>query len=190
MRRSLLLIPVVAVLAGAMTACTDRATGQAVSTETTRSTGSSGPFSASPTRPGTTTSQPGAAASPLKDTDPCSLISDAEAAALRAGPGTNETLNNARVCQFKDADGFSMSVGIFDDLGLNDVVANGPIKPVPTVGRHKAVQSMGGIRTCAISIEVTPTSRVDTTGTTNQPDDQKSCAIALQVAKLVEPRLP
>jgi hypothetical protein len=117
------------------------------------------------------------------------LLSTAETTDLHAGPGVSRTLNNGRACQFQDADGFSMSVVIFDDLGLDDVVANGAITPVPTVGKHKAVQSVGGIRTCAISIELTKTSRVDTQGTAGT-DEQKSCAIALQVAKLVEPKLP
>jgi hypothetical protein len=122
--------------------------------------------------------------------DPCSLLSAAETAELRAGQGKAQTLNNARTCLFQDAEGFSMSVGIFDELGLEDIKAQGEITPVPTVGKHKAVRSLRGIRTCAISIEITKTSRVDTQGTTNEPNEQKSCEIALQVAKFVEARLP
>ncbi|MBP2320955.1 hypothetical protein JOF56_001340 [Kibdelosporangium banguiense] len=81
-----------------------------------------------------------------------------------------------------------MSVAIFDELGLDDLVARGTPKPV-TVGNRKALQSIGGIDTCAISIELTNTSRVDTQGTAGG-DEQKSCDIALKVARLVEPKLP
>jgi hypothetical protein len=119
---------------------------------------------------------------------PCSLLTSAETAELRAGPGKDQTLNQGRACLFQEASGFSMTVAIFDELGLDDLVAQGPPKPV-TVGNRKAVQSIRGIDTCAISIELTKTSRVDTQGTAGG-DEEKSCDIALRVARLVEPRLP
>jgi hypothetical protein len=83
---------------------------------------------------------------------------------------------------------FTIQVGTFDVLGIKDVVATGEIKPVPTVGTHQAVQSIYGT-VCAISIEVTRTSRVDIGGAANG-DTAKSCQIAMQVARLVEPKLP
>jgi hypothetical protein len=124
----------------------------------------------------------------MADISPCSLLSSADLAALRAGPSTEERLNNARACSFYKADGFTMGVAIFDELGLDDLVSRGTPKEV-TVGKRKALQSIGGIDTCAISIEVTKTSRVDTQGTAGG-DEQKSCDIALRVARLVEPKLP
>jgi hypothetical protein len=119
---------------------------------------------------------------------PCSLLSPAEVAELQAGPSKEEKLNNARACSFYEADGFTMGVAIFDELGLDDLVAQGSPKPV-TVGNRKALQSIRGIDTCAISIELTKTSRVDTQGTAGR-DEQKSCELALRVARLVEPKLP
>jgi hypothetical protein len=119
---------------------------------------------------------------------PCSLLTSAEVSRLGSTPGKEQTLNHARACTFLDNDGFAMSVGIFDELGLDDLVAQGQPRPV-TVANRKAVQSIRGIDTCAISIELTKTSRVDTQGTANG-DEGKSCAIALQVARLVEPKLP
>jgi hypothetical protein len=115
-------------------------------------------------------------------------LTAAEVAQLQAGQSKEEKIGSARVCTFADAPGFVMGVAIYDDLGLDDVVAHGEIKPV-SVGRHKAVQSIGGIDTCGVSIEVTKTSRVDTLGTAGG-DERKSCDIALRVAKLVEPKLP
>jgi hypothetical protein len=119
---------------------------------------------------------------------PCSLLTSAEVSQLGARPGKEQRLNQARACTFLENDGFSMSVGIFDELGLDDLVAQGPPKPV-TVGKRKALQSIRGIDTCAISIELTKTSRVDTQGTAGG-DEQRSCDIALRVARLVEPKLP
>jgi hypothetical protein len=119
---------------------------------------------------------------------PCSLLTTAEAAALQAGPSKEETLNKARACRFNQNGEFVMSVAIYDELGLDDLVSHGPPKPV-TVGKRKALQSFGGIDTCAISLELTKTSRVDTMGTAGG-DEERSCDIALRLARLVEPKLP
>jgi hypothetical protein len=124
----------------------------------------------------------------MADVAPCSLLTSAEVTALQAGPSKEETLNKGRSCRFTKGDGFVMSVVIFDELGLDDLVAQGPPKPV-AVGNRKAVQSIRGIDTCAISLELTKTSRVDTQGTAGR-DEEKSCELALRVARLVEPKLP
>ena len=124
----------------------------------------------------------------MANVSPCSLLTSAEVASLQSKPGREETLNKGRSCRFTENDGFVMSVAIFDELGLDDLVARNTPKPV-TLGARKALQSIGGIDTCAISIELTKTSRVDTLGTANG-DEEKSCAIALRVARLVEPKLP
>lgn len=188
MRGSPLICALILALIGTA-ACTESTPGQALPGPTrATSAGSGGPFPTGASR--TTVAQQTVPPSPLRDIEPCSLLSAAEAAELRAGPGKSERLNNARACLFHDADGFSMSMAVYDELGLEDIVAHSAITPVPTVGKHNAVQWMGGIRTCAISLEVTKTSRVDAQGTNNQPNDQKSCEIALRVAKLIEPRLP
>jgi hypothetical protein len=189
LRHSFLLILVAAVLVGGLAACSNKAVGLPQPEETTRSTGASpgGPFSAGPSA--TSGSQSNVPRSPIAAVSPCSLLSAAEVADLHAGASKEEKLNNARACRFLDAPGFVMSVGIFDDLGLDDVAANGEIKPLPVIGKHKAVQSIRGVDTCAVSIEVTKSSRVDTQGTVGG-DVQKSCDLALKVAKLVEARLP
>lgn len=191
MKRSLLLVPVVIVLVGGLVSCSDGTPGQPLPAQTTGATGSGGPFPTGATKtPSTASSQPNASASPLKDVQPCSLLSPAEAAGLRAGSGTAQRLNNARTCRFLQAEGFSMSVAIFDELGLDDIVAKGAIMPVPTVGKHKAARWIGGVDTCAISMEITKTTRVDAQGTSDDGNEQKSCEIAMQVAKFVEARLP
>jgi uncharacterized protein DUF3558 len=188
-RRSFLLVPAVVVLVGGLAACSDKATGQPVAQSPTNTQpGSGGPF---PTgQAGTTSSEPSVAAGPLKGVSPCSLLSAAEVADLQAGPSKETTVNGSRGCDFEKGQGYALSVSIWDELGLDRVVATGGIKSVPDVGSHKAVQAKGGIDACIIAVEVTKTSRVDSIVTTTDGNDQKSCDLALQVAKLVEPRLP
>lgn len=137
------------------------------------------------------TSEPPRPPGPLVNTDPCSLLTPAEVATLKTGPGHIELVGQARACRYKKdyngGDGLHAGVAIFDYLSLDEVVTYTTPKPV-TVGKRRAVQSMRGIRTCAVTLEVTPTSRVDTQGT-GQTDEQ-SCAVALQIARMVEPKLP
>ncbi|WP_245378173.1 DUF3558 family protein [Kibdelosporangium banguiense] len=176
-------------LLAALTACSDQATGVPTAGVTTpRSTTAGGPFPSTPSRSADTGGAANRPKGPMADVAPCSLLTSTEVAELQAGPSKEETINKARACRFTEAKGFTMSVAIFDELGLDDLVARGTPKPV-TVGNRKALQSIGGIDTCAISIELTNTSRVDTQGTAGG-DEQKSCDIALKVARLVEPKLP
>jgi len=173
----------------ALTACSDQATGVPIAGETTsRSPTTGGPFPSTPGGSGIANTDTSRSKGPMANTTPCSLLSPTEVAELQAGPSKEEKLNNARACSFYEAKGFTMGVAIFDELGLDDLVAQGAPKPV-SVGNRKAVQSIRGIDTCAISIELTKTSRVDTQGTAGG-DEQRSCDIALRVARLVEPKLP
>jgi hypothetical protein len=189
-RRSIVGVVAVFLMVAGLVACSEKTVGQALPSDMTVSStgaGSGGPFPTGSGRP--TSTQPSVPRSPIADVLPCSLLSASEVAELRAGPGKDERVNNARACNFNDGDGFVLGVAIYDELGLEDLVAGSDIKPVPTVGRHKAVQAIGGIDTCGIVIEVTKTSRVDVLGTAGG-NEQKSCEIALRAAKLVEPRLP
>jgi hypothetical protein len=188
--RSFLLVSVAVTLGVALTACSDKTTGQPQADSSTQSTtsGSGGPFSTESGIPNTTSSQPGASDSPVKDTKPCTLLSTDEATGLQAGAGTEQSVNNARACRYLNAQGFSLAVAIYDSLGLGDVTAQGEVKPISDVGKHKAVQWIGVLDTCVVSLEVTSTSRVDVQATSGK-DQQKACGIALQAAKLVEPKL-
>lgn len=129
---------------------------------------------------------------PLAGVDPCSLVTAAEVAELKSGPGVAERIGSARMCTYKrpysGGDGFVIGVAIFDELSLDEVVAHDTPKPV-TVGKRRAVQSIGGFFTCAVTMEVSPTSRVDTQGTTGRKDE-RACELALQLARMVEPKLP
>jgi hypothetical protein len=183
-QRSALVFTLLAVL----TACSDQATGVPTAGESTPQPTSAGPFSSTPERSTNAAGASTIAKSPIANISPCSLLSPAEVTELQAGPSKEERLNKGRACSFYEAEGFTIGVVIFDELGLGDLVSRDTPKEV-TIGKHKALQSVGGIDTCAISIEVTKTSRVDTQGTAGR-DQKKSCELALRLARLVEPKLP
>lgn len=81
-----------------------------------------------------------------------------------------------------------MQVNVFDTLGIKDVQSTGPIKSIPNVGKHKAVEYSYGTG-CAIALEVTAASRSDVYVASGN-DTQRACQIATQVAHMVEPKLP
>ncbi len=85
-------------------------------------------------------------------------------------------------------DRYTLGVVFFPEAGLDRVVANGE-KIRLTLGARRAVQSLRGAGGgCAVSIEVTPTSRVDVQ-TTGQ-DGRALCPAAKRAAELVEPEIP
>lgn len=172
-------------------------------------TGCSTPTQGQPTTPDnapttTTTSQPRSTTSsarpttsskpdgkgPLAGKLPCSLLTDAERAQLQLKSTPKEQdYGDRRQCQFSE-NGFLAGVNIYDNSDLDSVRAvNTDVKPVPAVGRHKAIRStFGGL--CVISIEVTATSLAETTGGDIDGDMKKACDIAMRTAQIIEPKLP
>ncbi|MGQ0837977.1 DUF3558 family protein [Actinokineospora sp.] len=143
----------------------------------------------------TTTSSSGATAGskpsgtgPLAGVLPCSFLTNADRAQLGLKSTPKEIdEGDRRACQFSEKD-VTTSVTIFDDLGLDSVDAtDSDARPVPVVGRHKALQSMFGI-TCAVTMEITATSIVSATASGNT--DAESCEIAMKMAQAVERNLP
>lgn len=116
------------------------------------------------------------------------MLTASERDELGLGDGTEEKVGRARSCQWQKSGSHATTVGIFDDLGLKDVVSKSETKPL-TMGKHKAVQATGGASSCAVAIEVTESSRVDVLSAANG-DVEKACEFAKQAAKLVEPKLP
>jgi len=181
----MLVMPALMVLVIGLAACSEKTPGNATGPDTTASQSSSGPFpTGTSSKPRTTSSSRGS--SPVANVDPCSLLTDAEAAGLNAGSGKPDDSGRSRACVFDDAQGFSMTVTIYDNGGLGDISASGG-KESTTIGRHGAVKYLNGI-TCGVAIKTSETSRVDVTSSADS--DQRSCDIAMQVAQLVEKKLP
>jgi len=120
---------------------------------------------------------------------PCDLLTSAEQARFNLGPGVEDKIGQqARGCQWQASGQYTIGVGVLDNRGLADVVADGPKTPMK-VGTHDAVKYIGDLGLCGIAIGVTATSRVDVTGVA-YGDEAKACTIANQAARLVEPKLP
>ena len=183
----LLLLPLVAVAALALAGCSQETPGSA---EPGGDTGTNGV----PTIPGgettgesTEPSEPGGD-SGTADLKPCDLLSSAEQSQLQVSGGTEDEVGPERLCQWTASGSHTVSVGIADELGLDDVASSGQKTPMK-VGSHDAVQFTGGVSSCAVALGVTDTSRVDVISAANG-DEAKACTIAKQAAALVEPKLP
>nr|WP_225955325.1 DUF3558 family protein [Kibdelosporangium phytohabitans] len=140
--------------------------------------------------PGSTSSAPGD--NLLKDLDPCSLLGAAETSTFAVGAGKPEEAEPGKrtSCLWNSTQTgeYSIQVALYETAGLKDVYATGGIKEIPNVGKRKAVQSIYGT-SCAISLAVTETSRVDAAVASGN-DSSRACQIATQVAQIVEPKLP
>ncbi|WP_447004706.1 hypothetical protein ACRAKI_34845 [Saccharothrix isguenensis] len=80
----------------------------------------------------------------------------------------------------------------FPELGIADYVPgpNSQISDLP-LGGHKAkrVTAPASSSSCAVTIEITPSSRVDVIGSANASLDE-ACDAATKVATAIEPKLP
>jgi hypothetical protein len=124
----------------------------------------------------------------LKDVDPCTLLTKDEAQQLGAvGEPKPERIGSAQTCGWKP-EGVSFHVAIRANAGLSGAQPNGGEIRDTTVGHHQAKQLVDVSGSCGIFIGVTSTSRVDVS--LNSGPRVDPCPLALQVAQLVEPKLP
>ncbi|MCG8915167.1 DUF3558 domain-containing protein [Actinokineospora sp. PR83] len=162
---------------------------EATSTTDAPATGGSGE-SGSPS-----TTSPDSGGGSLASLDPCEMLTDSQKSELGVtGQAEPDETTSAKYCKWRvDANpavpgGYQLALAVFPELGLDRVNAVGEKTPVP-VGSRRAIQSLragGGV--CAISIEVTATSRVDVQASGG--DGKALCPAALDAAKVVEPELP
>lgn len=127
--------------------------------------------------------------------DPCEMLTDSQKSELGVtGEAKPSKTTSSNLCQWQVDDnpavpgGYALGVLVFPKLGIDRVVAVGEKVPV-TVGSRRAIQSFGaGGSVCAISIEVTATSRVDVQASGDGAPEL--CTAAMDAAKVVEPELP
>ena len=182
-----LLIPVFALCALGLVGCAEETPGDATAGDDTNQ----------PTRPTLPTGDPGTSeptetgssgGSGTADLKPCDLLTSAEQAQFNLGAGAEDELGPARACLWQASGQHSISVGVIDDLGLDEVQSTGAKEPTK-VGAHDAVKYPGPLGACSFAIGVTDTSRVDVSGIAGG-DMTKACDVAKQAAELVEPKLP
>ncbi|WP_424183395.1 DUF3558 family protein [Actinokineospora sp. G85] len=143
--------------------------------------------------PSTGQTSPGSGGGSLASMEPCDLLTEADQAEVGiSGSGTEKELAGSRFCDWRvrketASAGYTLSVQIWEDLGLADV--QGTEKQTSTVGSHEAVRALRtGGSACSISLGVGAKSRVDVVLT--GADGTALCAPAATAAALVEPKLP
>ncbi|OLF07920.1 DUF3558 domain-containing protein [Actinophytocola xanthii] len=187
MRRTALLVTAAAMLVFGLVGCSEETAGDP------GASGDNGGLTDVPSFPEDTATseaptQPSEAESGTTDLQPCELLTDAEMAQLSLGAGNEAEIGPARRCQWQASGQHTVTVGVIDELGIDEVVSTTEPEPT-TVGGHDAVRysTAGGV--CALAIAVTESSRVDVSGVAGG-DMTKACTVATRAAELVEPKLP
>jgi hypothetical protein len=176
----------VAVLALGLVGCSEETPGDATASESTNRPTIPTEGGDTGTDEPTETSESGG--SGTVDLQPCDLLTSDEQATFNLGAGVEDEVGPARACQWQASGEHTITIGVIDDLGLDQVQSSGSTQSMK-IGSHDAVQYTGGVSACAFAIGVTDSSRVDVTGAANG-DTTEACAVAKQAAQLVEPKLP
>lgn len=147
------------------------------------------------TRPSTTPSST-TAAGPLANVDPCSLLDPAVISQNQLHPDKSGIGPGTRYCRWDTgttANGieYNIAINVYDHAGLDQLSTIGFTVSNYPVGKHSgrvSKDTVGG--TCAVSIGVTTTSRVDVVGVDGAGDETRACGVATAVAPSVEQKLP
>lgn len=133
-------------------------------------------------------STPGQSGAALPVDHPCSLLSpsDLRQVGVSVQP-TEGMVGTAHECEF-DSNDFSIDVGLRTNVGLADFQAAGGTVENTTIGSHQAKEAADSGGSCVVALGVSASSRVDVTVTPIGTSDP--CPTALNLAKLVEPKLP
>jgi hypothetical protein len=118
------------------------------------------------------------------------LLPQTAASQLGVQSTGQKKVGEARVCKWSGAT-YGVSVGIFDNLGIDRSVAGQVSKPITiNDGAHRATQdrSAGGV--CAVSMEVTRSSSVDVEASVDSGNTDQGCQLVELAARAVEPNLP
>lgn len=179
MKRGILVVAACAA-AVALTGCSESATG-----------------SAQPTTDAPGTKQTSSSVTPPKSTtptaptggkqEPCNLLSSAEVAGLGLGEGKVKNAAGLQFCDWKStgsSDAISAGYGenSLDSLNGQSVV----------IGKHKAAQLPPHpiFGTCPVAIGLPDSTTVIVLGTGTGGNDAGVCSKVLEVAKIIDPKLP
>lgn len=120
--------------------------------------------------------------------DPCSLLSSGDLRQLKAlSAPTRDDLGTSHGCTVNTFSA-TINVGVRVNVGLAGFQANGGKLTSITIGSHQAKQDQEITAACTVAVGVSPSSRVDVTSSADEKAD--ACPTAMQVAQLVEPKLP
>lgn len=175
-------VAVAAVLVS-LVSCTGEKSGTPIAADTTAAGASSDPTS----RQRTATSTSG---NPdLAALDPCSLLTAGEVAQLHLPPGKPETTAGNAVCEWNQQGSGIVDVTVRPNKGIDDLNTSGRTVTDVNIGAHKGRRLEGpepGL--CDVDIAVSEKSSVTVGAVHDQTPP--ACALAEQVANLIEPKLP
>jgi hypothetical protein len=119
--------------------------------------------------------------------EPCSLLSSAEVTGLGLGEGKSKNAAGLKFCDWKSSgssDAISVGYGenSLDSLGGRSI----------SIGQHKAAQLQPHpiFGTCPIAIGLSDSTTVIVLGTGTGGNDAAVCPKVLEVAKIIDPKLP
>ncbi|MDX3657416.1 DUF3558 family protein [Streptomyces sp. ID05-26A] len=167
----------VAVLGLALSGCSSEEPGKATPGDTPSATTASSPASSSSN-----------SGSGIANVDPCSLLKAADVARLKLTAAEKVDANS---CQWRTEDRTLVRLGTYATQGLKDYVLGPNSEPSDIkVGTHEAklIKKTLSSFSCAVSIGLTATSRVDVNS--SGPGLEGSCAASQSVAEAIEPNLP
>ncbi len=181
-------LTVVTVLSAA--GCAEKTPGSAAPADETTTTTTTTTDETSESPPSSESGEP--SGDGLADVDPCALVPAATQQALQLTGGEEKKVGAARVCRWRRdgatlEESFTVSVEIFEAQGLADIVGTN-VQQLPKIGTHDATSFVGPTGSCAVSLGVGPSSRVDSTAVGG--DAQQACQLVAQLAPAVEPELP
>ncbi|PPK66440.1 uncharacterized protein DUF3558 [Actinokineospora auranticolor] len=122
------------------------------------------------------------------------MLSSAEQAHFGiTATGKSSELGSGRLCtwQVRGQEYTSiLNVILYDSAGLKDLSDTLNKKPIASIGNRQTIQVINDVeKNCAVMMAVTDTTRVATQATVGV-DVDKACEMALELARVVEPKLP
>jgi predicted small secreted protein len=186
--RRLAILPLVAMAALGLAACSSTTTGQGTPVTTPGQGGSTGAPSSS--------GSSGGGSSPLASLQPCDLLSSSVLTQFGLTRSSSITIPAARPCNWSKSvdingeNGYAVEIDIRDSQGIKDINSANDTVTEDNVGSHdgRELQATAG-GSCTVVIGVSDSSRVDV-GVTAGTDTSQACSVANQLAKVVEPQLP
>ena len=136
-------------------------------------------------RPSTTS----ASSDGLAALDPCELLTAAELAQLRLPTGQHDSVAGNPKCNWNPSGEGLVAATIRADGGIDDLSPSNATKiEEVTIGAHRGRRLEFPEGDCSVDIAVTEKSSVTVTALAG--DLAQACALAVQAATLIEPKLP
>lgn len=183
MTHRMLALPLAAVAAISLSACSSQNSGSPVAGSST----SSAPTSSSSTSSG----------DPLASADPCSLITQSDESSSQLQPGKAITAAGGRGCRWDrpddgaTIDGYTIQIDIYNNAGIDQLntAGGGPVTDY-SVGKYQGKTFEDTpLSYCVISLGTTSTSRIDIAVNSSQ-GMAKSCSLVKEVAPIVVSHFP